>query len=361
MNDEETPKKRNSSIIVGAIVVSILFVIFLLIYRGYRATHVTTDDAFVEGNIHTVASKIPGTVKAVHVQDNQQVKKGDPLVDIDEIDYDVKVREASSALDAEKRRLTESRHKLDTAKKQLAEITAGIAAAQASVQLQEANLYQARLDMKRAENLVKNEAVSRERYDRTKTALDVNEARLKASREQMKRVEASLDAQRSLVRQYEAALVTQGAVIENRQAALDGAVLNKGYTKICAPVDGYVTKKTVEIGNQVAAGQPLLAVVPLADVWVTANYKETQIERIKPGQKVEINVDTYPGKTFRGTVDSVMAGTGSTFSLFPPENATGNYVKVVQRVPVKILLDKESDKGHALRIGMSVVPTVIIK
>jgi membrane fusion protein (multidrug efflux system) len=133
------------------------------------------------------------------------------------------------------------------------------------------------------------------------------------------------------------------------------------YTKIYAPVDGFVSKKSVEIGNQVQAGQPLLAIVPLEGTWVTANYKETQLERVRPGQKVYIKVDTYPGKTFTGKVDSVMAGTGSAFSLFPPENATGNFVKVVQRVPVKIVLDQGTDPEHALRVGLSVVPTIITK
>jgi membrane fusion protein (multidrug efflux system) len=137
--------------------------------------------------------------------------------------------------------------------------------------------------------------------------------------------------------------------------------LNLSYTKISAPADGRVTKKSVEIGNQVQTGQPLMAVVPLDDVYVVANYKETQLEKIKPGQKVEIKVDSYPSKTFYGKVDSIMAGTGAVFSLFPPENATGNYVKVVQRIPVKILLDKDTDRQHILRIGMSVEPTVVIE
>jgi membrane fusion protein (multidrug efflux system) len=143
---------------------------------------------------------------------------------------------------------------------------------------------------------------------------------------------------------------------------LKAAELNLGYTKIYAPTDGYITKRTVEIGNQIQAGQPLMAVVPLAqeDIWITANYKETQLEKVKPGQKVEIKVDTYPGKVFYGRVDSIMSGTGAVFSLFPPENATGNFVKVVQRIPVKIIPEKGADPSHLLRIGMSVVPTILI-
>jgi membrane fusion protein (multidrug efflux system) len=135
----------------------------------------------------------------------------------------------------------------------------------------------------------------------------------------------------------------------------------QGYTKIYAPSDGYITKKNVEVGNQVQAGQPLMALVPLKDVWIVANYKETQLTSVRPGQKVQIKVDMYPGKTFSGVVDSIMAGTGSVFSLFPPENATGNYVKVVQRIPVKIILEKATDPEHILRVGMSVQPTIAVR
>jgi membrane fusion protein (multidrug efflux system) len=149
--------------------------------------------------------------------------------------------------------------------------------------------------------------------------------------------------------------------VEQKRQALALASLMQGYTKIYAPSDGYITKKNVEVGNQVQGGQPLMALVPLHDVWIVANYKETQLTNVRPGQKVEIKVDMYPGKAFSGTVDSIMAGTGSVFSLFPPENATGNYVKVVQRIPVKIVFDAGQDPHHLLRPGMSVVPTVITK
>jgi membrane fusion protein (multidrug efflux system) len=215
--------------------------------------------------------------------------------------------------------------------------------------------------MKRAENLFKNDAISRERYEKAQTSLDVAEAQLKASREQVRRLQASLDAQVSLVKQAEAVVRTQGAAIKQRQTLVEAADLNKSYAKITAPSDGYVTKKTVEVGNQVSVGQPLLAVVALDDLWIVANYKETQLQKIKPGQKVKITIDAHPGKKLTGVVDSIMAGTGATFSLFPPENATGNYVKVVQRVPIKIVLDKDANKENILRIGMSVVPTVYVR
>ena len=172
-----------------------------------------------------------------------------------------------------------------------------------------------------------------------------------------------MEAQKSLIRQLEAAAAPQLALIRQREALVEKARLNLGYTTILAPAEGYVTKRSAEVGNQVQAGQPLLAVVPLAQekIWVTANYKETELKDVRPGQKVELRVDTYPGKVFRGRVNSIMAGTGSVFSLFPPENATGNYVKIVQRIPVRITLEEGSDPDHLLRVGMSVVPTILVE
>jgi membrane fusion protein (multidrug efflux system) len=165
------------------------------------------------------------------------------------------------------------------------------------------------------------------------------------------------------VKQTEASKTAQASTIKEKEAKQSAAQLNYGYTKIFAPATGYVTKKSVEIGNQIQAGQPLMAIVPLDvdDLHITANFKETQLEKVRPGQKVSFKVDTFPGKKFSGKVESIMSGTGAMFSLFPPENATGNFVKVVQRIPVKIVLDKDTDKEHVLRIGMSVVPTVIIE
>jgi membrane fusion protein (multidrug efflux system) len=206
------------------------------------------------------------------------------------------------------------------------------------------------------------EVIPRQQYDNTKTTYEVAMAQVKAAQDLAKQLEASLETQRVLIKQIESGLPTQEAQIRQREAVLNGAELNLGYTKIYAPTDGYITKRTVEIGNQIQVGQPLMAVVPLAqeDIWITANYKETQLEKVKPGQKVEIEVDTFPGRKFRGRVDSIMSGTGAAFSLFPPENATGNYVKIVQRIPVKIILDQGTDPSHNLRIGMSVVPTILV-
>jgi membrane fusion protein (multidrug efflux system) len=341
--------------------VAVIGIIATYFYIIYNRTHITTDDAFVEGRIHVIASKIPGTVKAVRVEDNQYMKKGDLLVEIDEIDYEVKVREAESALTAEKSKYAEILTMIDVAHKQLSELKFRMESARANLDLQVANLSQAGRDTKRAESLYKNEVISKEQLEKTTTGYDVNDAQVKAAKEQLKEAEASLETQKAIIKQEETALQSQNSLVKQKEALLRTAELNLSYTKIYAPADGHITKKSVETGNQIQPGQPLMAIVPLNDIWVVANYKETQLEKVRPGQAVKIKVDTYPGRVFDGKVESIMAGTGAAFSLFPPENATGNYVKVVQRIPVKIVLDKTTDPTHVLRVGMSVVSTILVK
>jgi membrane fusion protein (multidrug efflux system) len=324
--------KKKKALMIAGIVVAIGLVAGYF-YSGYRKTHVSTDDAFIDGNIHTIAAKISGTVKKIYVTDNQPVKQGELLLEIDPEDYTVRYREASSVVNAEKAKLAEAETK--------------IAAAKANLDLQRANLKLAEIEKTRSENLFQKEVIPRDRYDRSMTGYEVAVAQVKAAEEQLRTAESQK--------------LTQASTIKQKQASAALADLNYQYTKIYAPADGYVTKKSVQVGNQIQAGQPLMAVVGLNDIWVVANYKETELENIRPGQQVDISVDSYPGKVFKGKVDSIMAGTGVTFSLFPAENATGNYVKVVQRIPVKITLQEGTDKDHLLRLGMSVVPTVLAK
>ncbi len=334
MAEEQTVnngKKKRAFMIVGAVV--LIGLVAGWFYSGYRKTHISTDDAFIDGNIHTIAAKVSGTVREIYVTDNQPVKKGDLLLEIDPADYHARLREASSVVGAEKAKLAEAETK--------------IAAAQANLELQRANLKLAEIEKTRSENLFQKEAIPRDRYDRAMTGYEVAVAQVKAAEEQLRAAESQK--------------LTQASTIKQKEASADLADLNYQYTKIYAPADGYVTKKSVQIGNQIQPGQPLMAVVGLNDIWVIANYKETELENIRPGQQVNISVDSYPGRALNGKVDSIMAGTGVTFSLFPAENATGNYVKVVQRIPVKIVFDQGADKDHVLRIGMSVVSTIIAK
>ncbi len=354
-------KKRAALVIF--IILAIVAAVAAFFYIQYKKTHISTDDAFIDGNVHTIAPKVAGTVKTIFVNDNQFVNAGDVLVELDPVDYDTRVQQAQSGFDAEKKRAVADASVIQTARRKLAEQEAAVAAARAELGLQQATMDQAARDAKRAAALYRQEALPRERYEQAGTAYEVAKARVMAAREQLRKAQAAVLSQKAVVRQTEAALDLQHSVINQQGAALDIAMLNAGYTRIVAPTDGFVTKKSVEVGNQVQPGQPLMAIVPLSDVWVTANYKETQLAHVRPGQKVDMEVDAYPGKKFRGYVNSIMSGTGASFSLFPPENATGNYVKVVQRVPVKIVFAKGEipAQGGKLKLGMSVVPTILVK
>lgn len=353
--------KRKKTALIAFSALIIIGCIALIFYLRYKAMHISTDDAFITGHIHTISSKVFGTVKKVYVVDNQFVKKGELLADIDPQDYDVKVKETSSAFDAEKARLSEVKYKFDASKQQYEELKSAVGAAKANIELQESNLKQAERDFKRADELFRESLIPKERYEKARTAHDISIAQVKAAKENLLQTEARLETQKAVIKQAQAAIDPQKALIKQKQASLTLSELNLNYTKIYAPADGYVAKKSIEEGNQIQPGQPLMAVVPLDDIWVVANYKETQIDKIKPGQSVDIEVDTYSGKVFKGKVESIMAGTGAVFSLFPPENATGSYVKIVQRIPVKISLNKDTDKDHVLRVGMSVVPIINVK
>ena len=310
---------KNKKLIYLSAAGIIFALVFLVIYIIHGLSRVSTDDAYIAGRVHNIAAKIPGTVARVIIDDNQGVKKGQLLVEIDPTDYQLKVNEAKAALESEKVRLSDAQTQIKSAK-----IT----------------LNQALLDKNRGDALYKEKVVPKEKYEKILTAYNLSLTQLKSAEE------------------YEQ---LEGSLIKQREVALNIAEVNLGYTKVLAPSDGYVTNKSVESGNQIQPGQPLMAVVALDDIWIVANYKETQLKNVRIGQRANIKIDTYPGRVFTGKVDSIMAGTGAAFSLFPPENALGNYVKVVQRVPVKIVFDKATDERHVLRIGMSCIPTIITK
>jgi membrane fusion protein (multidrug efflux system) len=299
-------------------------------------TRIETDNAFIEARIVPVSSKVSGTVARVLAGDNQFVRRGDLLLEIDGQDYQLQVARTAAGVGMAENETGGEQMKAEGAR--------------AALQSAKARFDQAVLDLNRAEKLYSRDVLSKEQLDRLTTAKRVGEAQLKEAEEAFKRFQA------------EAGLAIKSggkAKILQRKAQLDEARLQLSYTKIHAPRDGYITRKAIEAGVNIQAGQPLMALVPLQDAWITANYKERQITWMKPGQKVEFTVDAYPGKTFQGTVDSIMAGTGAAFSLLPPENASGNYVKVIQRVPVKIGIDTNSDPERLLRVGMSVVPVVL--
>ncbi|WP_303722551.1 HlyD family secretion protein [Malonomonas rubra] len=293
-----------------------------------------TDDAFIENHIHRVSARIAGQVIAVPVSDNQRVAAGELLVTLDPANYQAQVAKAEA--------------RMALAKNTTEEEQAAVAAATAIVKRAQAQFDQTTADQKRGEALYDREVIPKERLEQLKTAHQVAKASLEQARQQLLAAKARFGANDN----------NQQARVSERAAELELARLNLSYTRIVAPVDGYVTRKSVQLGNNVQPGQSLLAIVELERPWIIANYKERQLTYLEPGQRVEFRVDAYPGKIFTGKVDSIMAGTGAAFSLLPPENATGNYVKVVQRVPVKITIDPNSDPQHQLRVGMSVEPII---
>ncbi len=322
--------------------VSVLLVIIAVGSVGgffwlHGKTHIATDNAFIQSPIHTIAPRISGAVVDILVSDNQLVHKGDLLLVLDDRDAQVEVDKAVAELAL-------ARNETDSYRAQ-------VASARAELAKNKAQVAQAGLDLKRAEILYRQKVIPKEQLDRLLTNQVVVAAQAQESEERLHKAIATLG---------EPVGDAPGALVAKRQAELAVARLRLSYTRIHAPVDGYVTHKSVERGNWVQPGQALMAVVALHDSWIIANYKESQLTDVRPGMRVEFTVDTYPGTRFTGTVDSIMAGTGAAFSLLPPENATGNYVKVTQRIPVKIAMDREGSVLHPLRVGMSVVPVVLV-
>ncbi len=326
-------RNRAAAILLVMVVVALVMGMWLWVRSK---THVETDNAFIESHVYAISSRVPGNVARVMVKDNQFVKKGDLLVELDQADYQLRMENYAA--------------QLDLAKNETASTYAQVDAARAAVNSDRARLQQAELDLARGKALYQREVIPKEQLDKLETARKVAAARVLETEGSVRRALALLGL---------AGNGGKDAQIVRKKAELEESRRNLSYTRICAPADGYITRKSVEPGNNIQPGQPLMALVELNNTWITANYKEGQLAHMRPGQNVEFEVDTYPGKTFKGKVDSIMAGTGAAFSLLPPENATGNYVKVVQRIPVKILIDSSSDPDHLLRIGMSVVPTVL--
>src|ERR1700752_5233099 len=431
------PLYRRPAVLIAAAIVFVVGATLGLRYWSYAMSHESTDDAFIDGHIIQISPKASGYVARVYVDDYQQVKAGDLIVELDARDYVVRLAQAKAALEAGLARQNESQRTVSltqastAATVQQAQATvrrarsivdssragaagfasrasqagsavstaeANIEQARAQVAAAEAEATRARADVDRYRVLYEKDEVSKQQLDQAVASTDKASAQVDAARQRVAaataQVNEALSARTAAIenaRQAQVQIVgaqdgvgeavgrlalantapqqvavsmaqsqTAAATTDQLRAAVAQAELELSYTKIYATEDGRVTRKLVEQGALVQIGQPLLAIVP-ANVWVTANFKESQIGRMAVGQPVDIKVDAYPDKVFRGHVDSLQGGTGARFSLIPPENATGNYVKVVQRVPVKIVFDEPPDPKHLLAPGMSVVPEVSIR
>lgn len=330
---------------------------YALDYALVSFTHESTDDAFLESHVVTVAPRVSGQVVAVHIKENQRVKEGDPLVDIDPRDFEVRLaqkRAASANADAN----------VASAKAGLELVKARYETAQATERQEKANADAARAkaeraqaDLQRAQTLLRTGVMAQEEFDRARADAESTRADLRAAEQKAAATTSQVAesfAQIGVARTVLEGMATKTKVAETEQHA---AELELSYTRILAPCEGQVTRKNVESGNYVQNGQALMALVK-TDFWVVANFKESQLEHLRPGQPAKIRLDAYPDRLLKAHLDSFQAGSGSRFSLLPPENAVGNYVKIVQRVPVKLYFDEPLDPEMSLGPGMSVVPQV---
>jgi len=332
-----------------------IFLIFILIilvvaspfaYQKvvYSLTHQSTDDAYVEGTYIYISPQISGKIVAVNVERYQEVKKGQVLAEIDTADYTNALNLNEATLKKAEATINEIESSEKQAEAALQQARDNYASAKAEAEL-------AQKEKTRYEDLYKQDAVSADVYDTYVTKEKTAIAAMKAAEKAVNQAKAALDTIR-------AKKVTTLYAIKEAKANLDQALINVRRTKIYAPEDGYIAKKFAEVGNYAVPGQTLFILVKKNDLWVTANFKETQLDKMRVGQKVDIYVDAYPGIKFEGHVESFQPGTGAVFSLLPPENATGNFVKVVQRVPVRIAIDSPYDPKHPLYPGLSVNPYV---
>jgi membrane fusion protein (multidrug efflux system) len=398
--------------------------IYGVVWWRHLRDHVSTDDAYITARISPISARVAGHVAKVLVDDNQEVKAGDLLVSLDARDFEVALAEARAAAEAARADLRNAtlnvpltddttrsaatqaaaalaaveqgaetaRHDLEQRRSDLRAKQAAVAAAEAGVRAAAAELERARLDRDRLVELFRSQLVARQDVDHAESAFQSARAAADAARERLgqansdaQQAAAAVESQASVLAQATkrvdesratlASAVSQRQQVGVRQTQVDAArgrldqalanlsqaELNLAYTTIRAPMSGRVTKKTVEVGQVVQPGQLLLAVVDLSNLWVVGNFKETDLTRVRPGQPATITVDTYPGVVFKGRVDSIQAGSGAVFSLLPPENASGNFVKVVQRVPVKLVFEPGETAKHALVPGMSVVPTIAVR
>ena len=329
---------------IALLVVAVL-VVLAAVYPAYRyyeyfESHVSTDDAYVDGSVSLVSARIPGTVAKLYVMENWGVKAGDLLLTLDPRDYQVRVAQAEA-------QLARARQSVD-------DLYAQLQAAEAGVNLAGSQLRETQLDFNRAKALREQNVVSTQFYDQATTALRVAVADQALAEHQLQQARAALGGDIVDHARYDRPIVQQA------QAVLEAAKLDLSYTEVRSPIAGIITRKSVHVGNRIQPGEPLMAIVPVDRLYVTANFKETQLTDVRVGQPADIRADIYPGFVYRGHVDSISVGTGAAFALLPPENATGNWVKVVQRVPVKVVLNEKTPSDKLLRMGLSVEVTVDI-
>jgi membrane fusion protein (multidrug efflux system) len=351
--------KRFFRTLFGVGLVLILAVAGLYLF-AQSMSYQSTDDAFIEGHVTGVAPKIAGRIDQVFVDDNQLVRKGDPIAEIDSRDYDAQLRQKQAALESTRANAVAAQAAVEQQMAKVKSLQATVDQDKADQESSQAQADQDVDDLRREQDLYSRHVVSIQDFIHSQAANRAAQANLDSARMKVRSAEAQLLEGQAEVRTFQALVQVVLSQEQGNEANVEAARLNDSYTKVFAPESGLVTHKAVEPGDYVQVGQSLVALVR-QNIYVTANFKENQLDLMRPGQPVEIEMDALGGRKFKGHVESVQKGSGAAFSLMPPENATGNYVKVVQRVPVKILFDSLPDAGLPLGPGESVVPTVKVQ
>jgi membrane fusion protein (multidrug efflux system) len=329
---------------------------FGLDYLVTALTHESTDDAFVAAHVVSIAPRVAGQVSTVHVLDNEMVRSNDLLVEIDPADYSTAAAQKQSSADAAEANYKTMLAALDLMSVKVATAEATADQSKADADAAQATDARAQADFQRSQELRKQNTISQQEFDAAQAAVSEADANLAAAKQKAVADASRINEAKATQTATEASVGMALALFRQAQTTVQSAQLDLSYTKIFAPCDGRVTRKAVESGNYVQVGQQLMSIVP-TDIWVVANFKESQLKKMKPGQPALVEIDAL-GKSLRARVDSVQAGSGAAFSLLPPENATGNYVKVVQRVPVKIVFAESLPADHVIGPGLSVTPSV---
>jgi membrane fusion protein (multidrug efflux system) len=356
-NGMRLAKLNSPGVLWPAAGVLAVLLFFGLEYLVTALTHESTDDAFIAAHVVSIAPRVAGQVAAVYVLDNQMVHSNDPLVEIDPADYSTSVTQKQSSADAAAANYQSMLAALNLMNEKVTTAQATADQSRADAEAAQATDTRAQADFQRYTELRKQNTISAQEFDAAQAAVKQADANLMAAKQKAIADASKINESKAELSATEAAVAMALAQMRQAEANVQAAHLDLSYTKIHAPCDGRITRKSVEPGDYVQIGQQLMSLVP-ADVWVLANFKESQLQKMKSGQRVSVEIDALGGRTFQAHVDSVQAGSGAAFSLLPPENATGNYVKVVQRVPVKILFDEPLPAGHTFGPGLSVTPSV---
>ena len=357
LNNKQLARLNSPLFLWLATIVLAVLLFFGLDYLIAFMTHESTDDAFIAAHVVSIAPRISGQVAAVHVLDNEMVRSNQILMEIDPADYATTAAQKQSSSDASEANYKTVLAALDLMAVKVTTAQATADQSKADADAAEATDARAQADFQRNQELRKQNTISAQEFDAAQAAVREADANLAAAKQKAVADVSRINEAKATQTATEASVGMALATFRQTQTAVQSAQLDLSYTKICAPCDGRVTRKAVETGNYVQVGQQLMSVVP-PEIWVVANFKESQLRKMKPGQPVMVAIDALGGKYFQAHVDSVQAGSGAAFSLLPPENATGNFVKVVQRVPVKILFDEPLPANHTIGPGLSVTPSV---